>query len=77
MSKPIDKYSIEIEPLYQRASCIIEKARTTAYKQINEALVRRNWLIGQLNVEEERTGNERAANGVARSKMKAKRRKEE
>ena len=54
MSKPFEKYSIEIEPLYQRASCIIENARATAYKQINEALVRRNWLIGQLIVEEER-----------------------
>ena len=37
MSKPIEKHSIEIEPLYQRASCIIENARTAAYRQINEA----------------------------------------
>ena len=64
MSKPIEKHSIEIEPLYQRASCIIENARTAAYRQINEALVRRNWLIGQLIVEEERKGNERADYGV-------------
>ena len=64
MSKPIEKHSIEIEPLYQRASCIIENARTAAYRQINEALVRRNWLIGQLIVEEERKGNERATKGL-------------
>ena len=73
MSKPIEKHSIEIEPLYQRASCIIENARTVAYRQINEALVRRNWLIGQLIVEEERKGNERADYGVALIKMLSKR----
>ena len=73
MSKPIEKHSIEIEPLYQRASCIIENARTAAYRQINEALVRRNWLIGQLIVEEERKGNERADYGVALIKMLSKR----
>ena len=73
MSKPIEKHSIEIEPLYQRASCIIENARTAAYRQINEALVRRNWLIGQLIVEKERKGNERADYGVALIKMLSKR----
>ena len=73
MSKQIEKLSVEIEPLYQQASYIIESAKVTAYRQINEALVRRNWLIGQLIVEEERNGNERAEYGVALIKMLSKR----
>lgn len=73
MSKQIEKYAVEIEPLYQQASYIIESAKVTAYRQINEALVRRNWLIGQLIVEEERNGNERAEYGVALIKMLSKR----
>ncbi|MGM9801755.1 MAG: DUF1016 N-terminal domain-containing protein [Candidatus Limisoma sp.] len=73
MSKSNEKYSIEIEPIYQRASSIIENARTTAYKRINEALVRRNWEIGQLIVEEERKGNKRADYGVALIKVLSKR----
>ena len=72
MSNLIKKYTIEIEPLYQQASCIIENAKTTAYRQINEALVRRNWLIGRLIVEEERKGSERAEYGAALIKMLSK-----
>lgn len=72
MSNLIKKYAIEIESLYQQASCIIENAKTTAYRQINEALVRRNWLIGRLIVEEERKGSERAEYGAALIKMLSK-----
>lgn len=72
IDKPILNNSIEIEPLYRRVSCIIQNARTTAYRQINEALVRRNWLIGQLIVEEERKGNERAEYGASLIKMLSK-----
>lgn len=46
----------DIEPLFNRATTIIEECRSYAYRQVNEALVRRNWAIGKLiseNLEKE------------------------
>ncbi len=54
-----------IEPLYNRASAIIEDARTNAYRQINESLVRRNWELGQIIAEEELNGEDRAKYGAS------------
>ena len=54
-----------IETLYNRASSVIEQARETAYRQINEALVRRNWELGKLIAEEELNGQDRAVYGAA------------
>ena len=50
--------------IFQRASNIVENARTEAYSYINETLVRRNWLLGKLIAEGELLGEERATYGL-------------
>lgn len=62
-----------IEPIYDQASQIVEEARRTAYRQINEALVRRNWLLGKLIAEEELKGKDRAKYGLEIVKWLSKR----
>ncbi len=62
-----------IEPLYNRASIIIEDARDHAYRQINENLVRRNWELGQIIAEEELKGEDRAQYGASVIKELSKR----
>lgn len=54
-----------IDSLYTRASSVIDQARGSAYRQINEALVKRNWELGKLIAEEELNGQDRAAYGAA------------
>ena len=54
-----------IDALYNRASSVIEQARKTAYRQVNEALIRRNWELGKLIAEEELNGQDRAVYGAA------------
>lgn len=54
-----------IEPLYNRASAIIEDARSKAYRQVNENLVRRNWELGKIIAEEELNGGDRAKYGAS------------
>lgn len=49
--------------LLVQASGLIEQARSTAYRQVNEILVKRNWLLGKLIAEEELKGDNRAAYG--------------
>lgn len=44
---------VHFRNLFLRASEVIESARQTAYRQINEALVHRNWLLGKLISEQE------------------------
>ena len=53
-----------IDVLYHQASSVIERARDTAYRQINEALVKRNWQLGKLIADEELNGQDRAAYGA-------------
>lgn len=62
-----------IEPIFYRASTIIESARNTAYRQINETLVRRNWEIGRIIAEEELKGDDRAKYGAEIIKWLSKR----
>lgn len=62
-----------IEPLYNRASAIIEDARAKAYRQVNENLVRRNWELGQIIAEEELNGEDRAKYGASIIKELSKR----
>lgn len=62
-----------IEPLYNRASIIIEDARNRAYRQVNESLVRRNWELGQIIAEEELNGEDRAQYGASVIKELSKR----
>lgn len=62
-----------IDPLFNRASAIIEDARAKAYRQINECLVRRNWELGQIIAEEEFNGQDRARYGASVIKELSKR----
>ncbi len=74
ISKPFQLLTPEvIEPLYNRASVIIEEARTRAYRQINENLVRRNWELGKIIAEEELHGEDRAEYGASVIKALSKR----
>ena len=62
----IDKaLDMTIDTLYNHASAVIEQARETAYRQVNEALVKRNWEIGKLIAEEELNGQDRAVYGAS------------
>ena len=54
-----------IDALYSRASSVIERARDFAYRQVNEALVKRNWELGKLIAEEELNGQDRAIYGAS------------
>lgn len=54
-----------IDALYSQASTVIEQARETAYRQVNEALVKRNWELGKLIAEEELNGQDRAVYGAS------------
>ncbi|MCM1079775.1 MAG: PDDEXK nuclease domain-containing protein [Bacteroidales bacterium] len=54
----------DFQNIYEQTSTIVEQARSTAYRQINETLVRRNWLIGKLIAEEELKGEDRAIYGL-------------
>lgn len=62
-----------IDSLYTQASAVIEQARETAYRQVNEALVKRNWELGKLIAEKELNGLDRAVYGAAIIKGLAKR----
>lgn len=67
----LDSRSFEV--LFNRASELVEHSRNTAYRQINETLVRRNWELGKLIVEEEFKGEDRAKYGATVIKELAKR----
>ena len=56
--------STSFETFFNRASELVEQARKGAYRQINEILVRRNWQLGKLIVEEELKGEDRARYGA-------------
>lgn len=65
--------SIIVESLFAQTSQVIEQARDTAYRQVNEVLVHRNWIIGQLIAKEELKGEERAEYGTSLIKGLSKR----
>lgn len=62
----------ETDQLLSSVSSVIETARNTTYRQINENLVRRNWEIGKLIAEEELRGKDRADYGLEIIKFLAK-----
>lgn len=75
-SQPASKILVSaefIEPLYHRASVIIEDARNRAYRQVNESLIRRNWELGKMIAEEELNGEDRAKYGASVIKELSKR----
>ena len=63
---PIDKSS-----LLNDACNIIEQAQATAYRQVNEALIKRNWLLG-MRIRHEVLNDERAEYGEQVVKVLAK-----
>ena len=63
---PIDKSS-----LLNDACNIIEQAQATAYRQVNETLIKRNWLLG-MRIRHEVLKDERAEYGEQEVKMLAK-----
>lgn len=64
---------IVICTLYNRASSVIEQARTNAYRQVNENLIHRNWELGKMIAEEELNGEDRAKYGASVIKELSKR----
>lgn len=62
----MDKNEInhDFQNIYNQASKLVEQARNTAYRQINDTLVRRNWLLGRLIANEELEGDSRAKYGL-------------
>jgi len=48
---------------YQNIKAIVEKARSTAYRAVNFAMVQAYWEVGRIIVEEEQKGEERAEYG--------------
>lgn len=57
--------STNISKLYNEISSILKTARANAYKAVNFAMVTSYWSIGQVIVEDEQNGNERAEYGKA------------
>ena len=54
---------IRIEALYRNIQQIIEEARNNAYRAANFAMVQAYWYIGELIIEEEQSGKQRAEYG--------------
>ena len=52
----------ETEGLYRDACTIIEQAQATAYRSVNEVLIKRNWLLG-MRIQREVLKDERAKYG--------------
>lgn len=65
----LEKHNTEIEQtpdsmpgLFQDACTIIEQAQTTAYRAVNETLIKRNWLLG-MRIQHEVLEDKRAEYG--------------
>ena len=58
----MDKMSDSMSGLFQDACAIIEQARTTAYRAVNETLIKRNWMLG-MRIQHEVLKDKRAEYG--------------
>ena len=65
MTKKLVGTSKNISKLYKEINSILRTARANAYKAVNFAMVTSYWFIGQVIVEYEQNGNERAEYGKA------------
>jgi len=54
-----------VAALYRAVRAVLDQARASAYRTVNVAMVRAYWQVGQLIVEHEQKGHERAAYGEA------------
>lgn len=61
----IDTTNPSVDVTYQSIREILEKARSTAYRTINYAMVQAYWQVGKVIVEEEQNGKEKAGYGEA------------
>ena len=52
-----------IDAAYRNIKEVLEKARSSAYRSVNFAMVQAYWHIGRIIVEEEQKGKERAEYG--------------
>ena len=61
-----NKFELEkVNNLYAEIRAVLEKARSTAYRAVNFAMIQAYWQIGYLIVEHEQSGKERAEYGKA------------
>ena len=58
----MDKVSDSMSGLFQEACVIIDQAQTTAYRAVNETLIKRNWLLG-MRIQHEVLKDKRAEYG--------------
>lgn len=63
MSEDSLKEQSSIDTTYRNIKAIVEKARSTAYRAVNFAMVQAYWEVGRIIVEEEQKGEERAEYG--------------
>jgi predicted nuclease of restriction endonuclease-like (RecB) superfamily len=63
----------KVNSLYAEIRAVLEKARSSAYRAVNLAMVQAYWQIGYLIVEHEQSGKERAEYGKAILKELSKR----
>jgi len=73
MMKENKKQLVKVDTLYQEIRAVLEKARSTAYRAVNFAMIRAYWQVGYLIVEHEQSGKERAEYGKAVLKEVSKR----
>ena len=59
------KPSQEADSLYREIRAVLEKARSSAYRAVNAAIVQAYWRVGYLIVEHEQGGKQRAGYGEA------------
>lgn len=62
---PNDRRVVRINSLYREIRSVLERARASAYRAVNTAMVHAYWNIGRLIVEHEQGGKRRAAYGEA------------
>lgn len=65
--------TVSIEKLYTEIKHIIEEGKSNAYRAVNFAMVQTYWHIGKLIVENEQSGNQKAAYGEELIKQLSKR----
>ncbi len=62
-SKALTTRTDVVSDVYQSIAAILETARASAYRAVNEVMVQAYWEIGRVIVEEEQRGKKRASYG--------------
>jgi predicted nuclease of restriction endonuclease-like (RecB) superfamily len=61
----VRRSAVQVETLYREVRAVLERARNSAYRAVNVAMVRAYWEVGRLIVEHEQGGRRRAGYGEA------------